>query len=168
MNRITVDFLEDQEIDALVSLAEKIWYATYPGLIPEAQIRYMLDQRYAPDVLCQQRSQGHPLLVARVATELVGFAHVFLEEPQCRLDKLYVDPAYQGHGVGRLLVTHAGDYAASKGCSTMMLRVNRHNTRAIQAYHRYGFEVIATRCEDIGSGFVMDDLVFLKTLSLSR
>ena len=167
MNRIEVGFLEDHEIDALITLAQKIWYATYPGLIPEAQIRYMLNQRYAPDVLRQQRSQGHPVLVARATTELVGFAHVLVEGHQSRLDKLYVDPGLQGHGVGRLLVAHATDYALAKGCSIMTLRVNRNNSRAIQAYHRYGFDVVATRREDIGGGFIMDDLVFLRELPCS-
>ena len=55
---------------------------------------------------------------------------------------------------------HARDHI----CSRLLLRVNRQNQPAIDAYLRYGFTVATLIVEDIGGGYVMDDYVMMKEL----
>jgi diamine N-acetyltransferase len=45
-----------------------------------------------------------------------------------------------------------------------VLRVNRQNQQAIDAYLKHGFTVATLIVEDIGGGFVMDDYVMVKAL----
>jgi len=48
-----------------------------------------------------------------------------------------------------------------------LLRVNRHNQWAIDAYLKQGFTVATIYMEDIGGGFMMDDYVMTKELAAS-
>ena len=162
---IEVGAMHLDEADALAELARLIWHAHYPAIISPAQIDYMLGQRYKPGLIRQTLARGDRWDVARAGIELVGFAHAcMVTDSDYKLDKLYVHPDWQRHGIGaRLLarvVTHARDHA----CNRLILRVNRQNTQAIAAYLKYGFEVATLIVEDIGAGFLMDDYVMIKEI----
>lgn len=159
-----VSLLEDANLDTLKDLAESIWMITYRDVISLAQIRYMLDRLYRPELLREQVASGNPLFGAYSGKELVGYAHVFIEGHQSRLDKLYVSTLYQGNGIGRKLVDAAQSYAVDRDCGLMTLRVNRNNEGAIAAYERLGFGIVATNKKDIGGGYVMDDYLMIKDL----
>jgi ribosomal protein S18 acetylase RimI-like enzyme len=161
---ITVGLLKDANIDALKELAESIWNVTYSNIISAGQIRYMLDRLYHPDLLREQVSSGNPLFGAYSGEHLVGYAHLFVEGHQSRLDKLYVDTLHQGNGIGRNLVDHAIRFAIGSDCSLMTLRVNRNNVNAVAAYEQLGFGIVATHKKDIGGGYVMDDYLMLMDL----
>lgn len=164
MTPITVGLLKDANINGLKDLAESIWTITYRDVISQAQIRYMLDRLYQSDLLREQVSSGNPLLGAYSGEDLVGYAHVFIEGHQSRLDKLYVDTLYQGLGIGRKLVAAAERFALDCDCSLMTLRVNRNNLNAVAAYERFGFGIVATNKKEIGGGYIMDDYLMLKDL----
>lgn len=166
MSKVEVGFLDEGEIDRLISLADEIWHNTYKDILSEAQIAYMLALIYAADRLRTQVDAGHPIFVARVGLELVGYTHVLIEGHHSKLDKLYVAADLQGHGVGRLLLETAERFARDCMCSVMSLQVHKNNHKAIQAYGKFGFEVVSTYKEDIGAGFVMDDFIMIKELPL--
>jgi hypothetical protein len=44
------------------------------------------------------------------------------------------------------------------------LRVNKANHRAVRAYHRAGFTITESLCQDIGGGFRMDDYVMRREI----
>jgi ribosomal protein S18 acetylase RimI-like enzyme len=166
MYSISVTLLKDANIDALREFAESIWTIAYRDIISGAQIRYMLDRLYHPDLLRDQVALGHPLFGAYSGEDLVGYAHVFFEGHQSRLDKLYVAPLYQGIGVGRKLVDEAVRFAIGSDCSLMTLRVNRNNLNAVAAYEHFGFGILATHKKDIGGGYIMDDYLMMKDLNM--
>lgn len=56
---------------------------------------------------------------------------------------LFVDPCYQGHGIGRRLISHA---LARKG--KLSLEVYADNIRACAFYQELGFREISRRAED--------------------
>lgn len=179
MAEIIIARLRDDEADALAELARGIWRAHYPGIISPAQIEYMLEQRYRPILVRQFLARGDLWLAARAEDELVGFAHGHpLQAGDFKLDKLYVRGDLQRHGIGGNLIAavaaharrHGAQYlgggsgVASRGPS-LILRVNRQNHAAIQAYLKHGFSVVDIVLEDIGQGFFMDDYVMLKPLA---
>lgn len=155
-----------EEAEAVAELARLIWHAHYPGIISPEQIDYMLAERYKPALIRQTLARGDQWLVARAGSELVGFAHGYaLVEGDFKLDKLYVHPNWQRHGIGRGLMEAIAGYARRRGSRRLVLRVNRHNAQAIAAYRQYGFEILVPVVEDIGAGFVMDDFVMTKDLT---
>lgn len=153
------------EAEALVALAGLVWRRHYPGIISSGQIEYMLAQRYKPGLVRQLMARGDLWLAARDAGALVAFAHGhLLTAGDYKLDKLYVHPDYQRHGIGGRLLAALTGQAARQGVSRLVLRVNRHNQAAIRAYLKHGFTVADVVLEDIGGGYLMDDYVMVKSL----
>jgi GNAT superfamily N-acetyltransferase len=166
MDEIEIGPLRLDEVEALVDLAERIWRAHYPGIISLEQIDHMLEQRYRPLLVRQFIARGDLWLAARAAGELVGFAHGHpLAEGDYKLDKLYVDVDWQRQGIGGRLINAVAARAARKGHTRLVLRVNRRNQQAIDAYLKQGFSVATIHLEDIGGGHVMDDYVMTKELA---
>ena len=165
MDEIDVAPLRLDEAEALVDLAGRVWRACYPGIITPQQIEYMLAERYKPGLVRQLLARGDLWLAARAAGELVGFAHGHpLEQGDYKLDKLYVETGWQRHGIGGKLIAEVAARARSHGFTRLVLRVNRQNQRAIDAYLKHGFTVATLIVENIGEGFVMDDYVMAKPL----
>jgi len=163
--QVAVGPLALDEAEALAELARLIWHTHYPDIISIEQIDYMLAARYKPALIRQTLARGDRWLVARAGDALLGFAHGYaLMDGDYKLDKLYVRPDYQRHGIGQLLLDTLIDYARRHDSRRLVLRVNRNNAQAVAAYRKYGFEVLVPIVEDIGEGFVMDDFVMTKSL----
>ncbi len=132
------------DIPVLQRLAEATWWATYRGIIPDEQIRYMLDLMYsAPALEAQMLVLGHRFLLARHGGRYAGFASFSLRDPRSsvfRLHKLYIRPECQGTGLGQKLI-HAVEAAARQsGARAVELNVNRANP-ALHFYERQGYRV---------------------------
>jgi len=166
MNEIEISPLRLNEAEAVVDLAGRVWRAHYPGIITPEQIDYMLEQRYRPVLVRQFIARGDLWLAARAEGVLVGFAHGHpLAEGDYKLDKLYVDLDWQRHGIGGALIREVATRSSRRGFTRLVLRVNRQNQQAIDAYLKQGFTVATLVMEDIGGGFVMDDYVMVKALA---
>lgn len=165
MSGLAITALRPEEAEALAELAGRIWRHNYPGILSPEQIDYMLTRRYHPPLIRQQLARGDHWDVAREGATLLAFAHSFhLEGGAVKLDKLYVHPDWQRQGLGAQLLARIEARALTHGRSHLLLRVNRQNTQAINAYRKYGFSIAREVVEDIGGGFVMDDYVMIKPL----
>ncbi len=173
---ITEDQLKSRIIPAteanlpvISELAGVIWRACYPGIISNAQIDYMLTRMYALDVLRDEiHSQGIHYNCLLTDGKLVGFASYgpTSEPGVMKLHKLYLLPELHGRGLGSRLLQHVErEVRAGKG-RRLILSVNKRNARAIAAYRRNGFIVADSVVTDIGHGFVMDDYIMAKALSV--
>lgn len=157
---LTIRPADAADAEPLRTLARTIWQATYSTLISQAQIDYMLADRYgATQIRAQLADPDHAWRLAWWDAARIGFAHARMEGNACKLDKLYIHPDFQRRGVGRALLDDIQVFARMHGATVMRLQVNRHNSAAIAAYQRYGFVFREARVFDIGSGFVMDDYV---------
>ena len=155
--------LAADEIDTVAALARTIWQATYPALIPQAQIDFMLADRYAPArIRTQLDDAAHCWQVLGAPPH--AFAHACLEAGDCKLDKLYVHPVRQRQGCGAALIEAVAAWARAHGATQLRLQVNRGNRQAIRAYEKNGFAVVEARVFEIGGGFVMDDYVMRRAL----
>ncbi len=155
------------DFPVIAALARRIWPAAYEGIISRAQIDYMLTMRYAPQPMLDAAA-GEELAFELLLLdgEPVAFAaHSPTTDPgERKLNQLYVLPEWQGRGLGGRLLSRVESLALARGQSSLVLTVNRHNTRAQAVYAQRGFAVRETvRC-DIGQGFVMDDFVMAKRL----
>jgi ribosomal protein S18 acetylase RimI-like enzyme len=157
-----------EDVCQLAALAREIWHAHYPAIIGTAQIEYMLDQRYALDVVREELGrEGLWWSKLMVGGEMAGFASYFLTGAagEMKIDKLYVHPRHQRRGYGGMMLEHIGDAARARGCSRLVLAVNKHNRSAIAAYLKHGFHVAEAVVKDIGAGFVMDDYIMEKPVT---
>lgn len=154
-------------MEQLAGLAREIWYAHYSAIISVAQIEYMLGERYnSYVVLAELRCDGMWWDKLMVAGGMAGFASYFLTgvPGEMKLDKLYVHPRLQRRGYGGMMIARAGEVARSRGCSRLVLAVNKNNRSAIAAYWKHGFRIANAVTKDIGGGFIMDDYVMEKSV----
>ena len=97
-----------------------------------------------------------------VATEdgrVVGVLVLELQDTAL-LESVAVDPAHQGHGIGRSLIAHAEQVARDAGLSAVDLYTNAHMTENLRLYPSLGYDLIDRRRED---GF--DRVFFRKSLA---
>lgn len=156
------------DADVIERLARETWTVCFAGMITDAQIEHMLNQRYSPEALHSAISTGNPIyeiLVCADAPEAFA-AHgpAAGEAGSYKLHQLYVRPASQGRGFGGRLLEHVERLAREGGFKSLVLTVNRNNHRARSVYERRGFTIREARVFDIGNGFVMDDFVLEKRL----
>ena len=174
MNRTTANQVQilpaaEEHLPALAELAGVIWRQHYPGIISPAQIEDMLAKMYAVETLREDiRSRGIQFVRLLVDGRFVGFASYgpASEPGVMKLHKCYLLPEMHGRGYGSLLLQHCACVVRKLGMRRMILAVNKQNTKAIAAYRRNGFAVAESVITNFGDGFVMDDFIMAKNLSL--
>jgi ribosomal protein S18 acetylase RimI-like enzyme len=111
-------------------------YARFLGIDLEfqgfAQELEGLEQMYSPPAGC--------LLLARLAGTPIGTVGLRALEPGvCEMKRMYVLPAYQGVGAGRLMLEALLREARTLGYRAMRLDTLTSLQAALHLYRRYGF-----------------------------
>lgn len=153
----------ENDIPAIQKIAQSTWPVTYGPILPQQQLDYMLELIYSTEALNAQFQKGHHFLLATEGNNAVGFASYGLIEKKeantvFKLHKIYIDPAQQGKGVGKLLLDMVINAIKQAGATQLILNVNRFN-KARNFYEKLGFTVIAEEDIDIGNGYFMNDYV---------
>lgn len=156
---------ESDDIALIRSLCMDVWPQTYAPILAVEQINYMLDQMYSPEALQKQLDEGQHFLIVYNAAMPVGFASYSETEPGIfKLNKIYILPAHQGRGIGKMVIDYVMAEIRSKGARALQLNVNRHNG-AKEFYQKLGFQSIRSEDIDIGNGYFMNDYVMEKQLA---
>jgi diamine N-acetyltransferase len=159
--------LRESEVATLCALAREIWRAHYPGIISEAQIEYMLAERYDDAVIRSELQRGDLWWdVLMLDGTMAGYISYFQTDVPgtIKIDKLYLHPSVQRQSYGGLLIDHVARRMAAQGCQRLTLAVNRRNKTAIAAYRKNGFCITDTSLKKIGGGFWMDDYLMTKAV----
>lgn len=85
-----------------------------------------------------------PVLVAEVDGQLAGFAYLSSFRPKfgyrfTREDTVYLDPAFQGRGLGRRLLKALIEQARQRGIRTVLAVIEAENEASIALHERLGF-----------------------------
>ncbi len=167
-DRVLIRPLLDAEVPVLCALAREIWRTHYPGIISEAQIEYMLEERYNESLIRDELVRPEWWWdVLLLDGQMTGYVSYFPTDVagEIKIDKLYVHPRAHRQGYGGRLIDHVAAFAARRGCQRLTLAVNRHNHSAIAAYHKHGFTIAETSVREIGGGFLMDDYIMTKPVN---
>jgi ribosomal protein S18 acetylase RimI-like enzyme len=96
--------------------------------------------------LLSQREKKCKVYVAQLGAKTVGYISISSHRFQVLLiGKLYVDPDYQGQGIGKKLMNIALDIAQNIddmiGCIGLLVDANS-NEKTVRFYSNFGFEII--------------------------
>ena len=148
-------------------MAEVVFRHTYKEILSPEQIEYMMDWMYSPASLCRQLEDGHIYYSAYFEGRPCAYVSVQSDGNSedgtmlFHLQKIYILPSEQGHGLGRILfdtvVSHV-TRAAGKAKARIELNVNRNNP-AIGFYQHLGLNIIRQGDFPIGSGYYMNDYI---------
>ena len=92
----------------------------------------------------------HQFLIADADGVSVGWLHASLSEhvdaETCVLiEGLVVDRACRGHGIGKMLLARAEEWAKANGCSLVRLRSTAARTDAHRFYEHLGYTKVKTQ-----------------------
>ncbi|MGB5007590.1 MAG: GNAT family N-acetyltransferase [Ferruginibacter sp.] len=151
-----------ESIPVIQHLAQITWKQAYASIISPEQMAYMLELFYSNTALEMQMQGGHQFIVAFENDEAVGFASYSEKYAEgssvYRLHKIYMHPAQQGKGIGKLLTGFIINDLKNYAATDLELNVNRHN-KALDFYKKLGFTITREEDIDIGSGYFMNDYV---------
>ena len=155
------------DVDTILQIAEKTWWATYSPILEKEQISFMLGEIYSPEKITKQVRSGSQTYLLLIEDEKpVAFAGYSPRDEDTniyKLHKLYCLPETQGKGYGKILINQVAKKTIEAGKRTLDLNVNRHN-KAKSFYEKMGFEIAYE--EDIPIGpYWMNDYVMRKELT---
>jgi ribosomal protein S18 acetylase RimI-like enzyme len=162
-----LDAMTAADFETIARLGEAIWRSHYTKIISNAQIDYMVGERYTPQKLrLYLNAADRWLMLLRIDSRAIGYcSYALTDDPgEMKLEQLYLLPELHGRGLGRLMLRHVEQQARARGRSTLMLQTNKRNDIAIAFYRKAGFTVREEAVFDVGGGFVMDDYVMEKAL----
>ena len=154
------------DIPIICMLAEKIWPATYRGMLADDQVAYMMNRMYSPESLKEQITEKkHQFLILEENKNPIGFASYSTTEEHgiYKLHKIYVMPNQQGKGLGKFIIDFIIKNIEPAGAHALQLNVKRDN-KARFFYEKLGFEIIDTVDIDIGNNYFMRDYIMEKKI----
>ncbi len=119
---------------------------------------------------------NHPnsaFYLAKIEGETVGYLKLNVGDVQnepmgvtyLEIERVYVDSAYLGQGIGKQLLAKAYEIAQALGKSTVWLGVWEHNEKAILFYKKQGFDFFGKHDFLLGTD-PQTDLLMAKTLEV--
>lgn len=151
------------DIEAIRTVADTAFPATYAEILPPGQLAYMMEWMYSESSLRRQMlSEGHMYYIAREEGNMpVGYVSIQQQGADLfHLQKIYVLPGWQGKRIGRRLFEHAirAVKELHPAPCTVELNVNRSNN-ARGFYERMGMRVVREGDFPIGGGYYMNDYI---------
>lgn len=161
MGNLTINKVGVESIALIQELTMQVWPQTYAASLSKEQIDYMLNMMYSTEALEQQMSSGVQFAIAYFDAQAVGFAGYgpTEKENEYKLHKLYVITNIQKTGAGKGLLHFVMSDVQQRGCTHLILQVNRENENAIGFYNKMGFAKEYEADFEIGNGFYMKDYV---------
>lgn len=147
----------ETQIRTASQLAKEIWTEYFIPMIGEPQVKYMLTNMQSFEAMKTQISEGYQYYLIADDEQPIGYLCLKPADHTIFLSKLYLLKKVRGLGYGKLALAFIESYAKEHNKKTIWLTVNKGNTDTIEAYKKWGFEIVGEPVADIGGGFVMDD-----------
>lgn len=156
-----------EDIMRIHDMAQGVFRDTYREILSPEQMEYMMDWMYSHANLQKQLDEGHVYYIAYRKEKACGYVSVqpegIAEDGRMlyHLQKIYVLPSEQRHGLGRILfdtvVSHVHEAAEGRK-ARIELNVNRNNP-SIGFYQHLGLQILRQGDFHIGNGFYMNDYI---------
>jgi ribosomal protein S18 acetylase RimI-like enzyme len=160
--------VSDADLDVVAALALDIWEEFYVPIIGRAQVDYMVGKFQSREAMRAQIVSGYEYFMIRLESRPVGYIAVEVKraERELFLSKFYLSSSTRGTGLGRRAMTFVEELATLRELASIWLTVNKNNP-SVQIYEKLGFVNERSFVADIGGGFVMDDYVMRKVLTVN-
>lgn len=151
------EFKKVNDIKELASLASSIWHEYWTCILTPEQIDYMVENFQSEKAIKNQiENENYTYYFIIKDCAKAGYFGISDKKEYLFLSKLYIKKEYRHQGLGKKAFEKIKELANDK---PIRLTVNKYNTNTINAYKKWGFEIIDAVVTDIGSGFVMDDFI---------
>lgn len=97
------------------------------------------------DFLHELKTNQYAHYYVLVDGHVVGYAGFWYAYENCELTTIGIKPDHQGKGLSKLLMDYGLKKAHESGCINYSLEVRVSNTRAIDLYKKYDYDICAIR-----------------------
>lgn len=138
----TIRKMKMEDIHQVQQVAKTSWNSTYEGIIPLKIQENFLKSAYN-DEMMQKRLEGSFIFVSEVDRKIVGFSNFspVKEGGKAELGAIYINPEYQGKGIGTALLKEGIKYL--EGAKEIFINVEKENRIGTTFYKAKGFEVVS-------------------------
>lgn len=160
------------DIPIIQEIANITFRDTYQKILSHEQLEWMYNWMYSKESLQFQMEHDHTFFIIKIKKEgsdaFVPVGYISIEKQEKKLfhlQKIYLLPAMQGKGLGKVLIDKGIDYVKSFGLKSckIELNVNRSN-KAVDFYKKMGFTIEKSGDFDIGNGYYMNDYIMSITI----
>ena len=102
-----------------------------------------LSENYIPQLFLDIHSIWPRGFIVAVGGDVIGFIAGTKYAREARILMLAVDGRFRGRGIGTALMNRFISVCKSEGLMSIKLEVRTQNTRAIEFYKRFGFNIIS-------------------------
>jgi len=88
---------------------------------------------------------GYTMRGLQMGARLVGYSVQAQAAHECHLLNICIDPAWQGRGLGSLMLEQCIRLARNGHCGSMFLEVRPSNKAGISLYEKRGFQIVGER-----------------------
>ena len=167
MNTLTVRPARPEDVSAVADLAKRTWSDAFGGGASRddqtTELEEGRSERYFAAALHEKTilvAEADRVLVGYVQFGDVGIPEVEAHPGDQEFQRLYVETALQGQGLGRMLMEAALRHPQLADARRIFLQVLDKNERAVSLYESFGFQRIGTTTFTVGAE-MMEDLVML-------
>jgi len=153
----------------LSKVGARLFRQTYQGKMPSIDLEsYVAEDFNLEQQLAELQDPNVTTLLVEKAGEIVGYAQV-RQNPipastglnvAIELWRIYLERSSQGLGIGKLLLSRAGEAVRSRSEDQVWLGVWERNLGAISFYEKHGFHIAGSQKFNIGAE-VHNDLVMV-------
>lgn len=156
------------DLPHLAKLAQDTYAETFGHTLTENELEEALKTRsteYFSSIMDKD-----VILVAEIDSTLAGFIQfghpsykdLSFEKGDIELNKVYVNQAFQGQGLGKQLMEAMLTHSRAKDARNIYLDVFTENDKAINMYKKFGFEIIGKTPFEINGEILGYDLLMKK------
>ena len=157
----------ERDLASIRELLVETWHATYDAIYGVDRVTAITDDWHSMASLARRLTRPNSeFLVADDGKAIAGMAFAVAsgDGKTVMLQQLYVRPAFQGSGVGGMLLDEILN--CFPDADTVRLEVEEANSRAIDFYKGYGFEPVGRTSDCGAAGSGLPALVFERPLGV--
>jgi ribosomal protein S18 acetylase RimI-like enzyme len=144
---------ESSDINGIQSVATQAWHATHAPIIGANTVDTFLEEYYDTESFQARLDHDAGLLDVATNPEAGGVGYVLATSTEgdgttFSLVQIYVDPDWQGEGIGQQLLDHIEQKISHRGGERLTLGVMAENDRAIRFYESSGYRRTGTFYDD--------------------
>jgi diamine N-acetyltransferase len=144
------------DAETIASLGARLFVQAYGPTHPEPERSRYLAKAYSVEVIAEAiESEGSSVFAVEDSSGVpIAYAHMIstMELPRgfegrraFEIVRFYVDGAYQGRGIGAMLMNHCCEVARQAGADVIWLQTWSQASWAIGFYLRLGFEIVGSK-----------------------
>lgn len=169
------------DVYGIREVQRETWLKTYPNseegiTVEDIEAKFRIDETPEGKKKIEEREKRYKdrntgIWVAKDEDKIIGFCTAIREGKHNRVGAIYVLPAYQGSGLGRLLIEKAFGWLGNK--KDIFVNVARYNKQAIDFYKKFGFVETGKRgtfddAAKLPSGKFIPEIELVKASSVEK